>query len=119
MLKRVLVVDDNEDMVGTTVTLLRLAGHESMGLSDPNGIIDTVLQFRPDVVILDLAMPGKDGFSAAREIRSAIGGKRPVLIAYSGERLVDAKERAKASGFNFYVVKPCDAKFLMALVAES
>jgi DNA-binding response OmpR family regulator len=116
--KRVLIVDDNADMVTTTMALLRLAGHETRGLSDAVTIMDTIREFDPDVVILDLAMPDKDGLAAAREIRKSMPGKRPVLIACSAEHNAH-KLAAREAGFKFYVAKPCDPDYLVSLVDQT
>ena len=118
--KRVLVVDDNADMVATTVAMLRLRGHDSRGLRNALTLLDTIREFDPDVVILDLAMPGKDGLAAAREIRASIPGKRPTLIACTGEHVNEGyKAKAKEHGFNFYVAKPCDPAYLVELVEQT
>jgi CheY-like chemotaxis protein len=115
--KRVLVVDDDADMVVTTTSLLRLAGHEAKGLTDTIDLLGVIHEFNPDVVILDLAMPGKDGLTAAKEILASNLSKHPVLIACSGERVL--KERIYASGFTFYAAKPCDPNYLLRLVDQT
>ena len=118
--KRVLVVDDNRDMVETFLALLEFSGHKGLGRNSAVDIVACVEEFDPDVVVMDLAMPVKDGLAAAREIRAAAPGNRPLLIACTGERFDDdGKTIAKKHGFNFYLKKPCDTKVLLALIANA
>src|SRR4051794_28308070 len=82
---RVLVVDDNADIVLTTVELLKAIGHESMGCYNGMEAVECVRDYDPDVVITDIAMPAKNGWQAAQEIRAERGRRCPVLIAVSGQ----------------------------------
>lgn len=116
---RVLVVDDNRDQLATLMALLRLEGHVTEGHHDAMKIVARVREFQPDAVVLDLAMPGKSGLEAAKEIRNAIPGKYPMLIALTGE-LPDEQTRAlvQMNGFDYYLVKPCDPNVLTVLLAR-
>jgi DNA-binding response OmpR family regulator len=82
---RVLVVDDNQDLVLSLRTLLRTEHHDSRGLYKADDILEHVRDYNPHVVIMDLAMPGKSGWEAAKEIRACVPGKRLVLVALTGE----------------------------------
>jgi CheY-like chemotaxis protein len=114
---RVLIVDDNADHVDTLATLLRLEGHTTRGIYTALDIVNEVKQFKPDVVVLDIAMPGRDGWAAATAIRTAFAGPRPVLIACSGEYTKSEHVRlSKSRGFDHYVVKPCDTEELLELI---
>ena len=109
---RVLVVDDNQDMVDSLLVLLEADGYDAKGVYSARTIIADVQKFDPDVMIMDIAMPGKSRWNAAR-------GKRPMLIAVSGEYTKGADRlRAELSGFDYYLIKPCDPMVLLKLVAS-
>ena len=82
---RVVVVDDNRDIVATTIALLRVVGHDAKACYDGKAVLPCIRDFDPDVVVMDIGLPGKSGWDAAREVRDAIPGKRPLLIGMSGE----------------------------------
>jgi len=117
--KRVIVVDDNLDAVMSMITLLGLEGHQAKGFGNAVGIVEEILEFDADAVVLDIVMPQKSGWDAAREIRQKIPGQRPVLIAVSGEYAGDAKKVTAMEGFNYFLMKPVDPKVLTALLEKS
>ena len=80
-------------------------------------IADAIRDFKPDAVVLDLAMPGKSGWTAAREIRDEFGASSPILIALTGKFATPA-EQAYLHGVNFdvYLLKPCDPKLVTRMV---
>lgn len=78
---RVLVADDERDIVLTLTELPREEGHEAHGLYDGTDVMPAVRDFDPDVVLLDIAMPGMTGWEVARQIRQVCGHERPLLIA--------------------------------------
>src|SRR5438132_8468026 len=101
---RVLVVDDNRDIVLTTMALLRLEGHESKPCYDGSEVYDCVREFDPDVVLLDIGLPGRNGWDVARQIREQIPGKRPMLICITGQYTKGAdKILAEMAGFDYYL----------------
>lgn len=116
---RVLVVDDNRDMVDSLLALLQIDGYNAKGIYNASTIVADVQDFNPDVVIMDIAMPGKTGWDAARDVRGHKSGKRPLLIALSGQ-YTKIRDRmvAELSGFDYYLIKPCDPKVLLQLVAS-
>jgi len=114
---RVLVVDDDRDMVLSLMALLRTEGYETRGLHDARNILQQVHEYDPEVVILDIAMPGRTGWEAARAIRSGLPDKRPLLIGISGEHTRGSDRiHSQTSGFDFYLMKPCDPKVLLTLL---
>jgi DNA-binding response OmpR family regulator len=117
--KRVLVVDDNKDQVDTLTALLGLRGYETQGHYDTLTILACIRDFDPDVAILDLAMPVKSGWDAAREIRATIPGKRPKLIALTAEQRLPAELRRDPTVFDDYLVKPCDPDVLVDLIEST
>jgi len=114
---RVLVVDDNRDFVLSLTALLRAEAYETRGLHDAADILQQIREFDPDVVILDIAMPGKTGWEAAAEIRASLPEKRLVLVGISGEYTSGAdRSVSEARGFDFYLMKPYDPDVLLTLL---
>ena len=117
---RVLVVDDSHDTVLTTMALLRDEGYDTNGCYSGTEVMPAVREYDPDVVLLDLALPGESGWELARQIRSQIYGKRPMLIAITGEYTKTAdKILSEMNGFDYYLVKPADPKVLFALLDKA
>ena len=114
---RVIVADDEADTVSTLTALLNDEGHDVIGVDGGAQVLSTVDAFDPDVVLLDIAMPGMSGFEIAKEIRRKYGEIRPLLIAITG-RYKKASDRmlAEIVGFNHHVVKPYDPNALLALL---
>ena len=80
-------------------------------------ILEQVRDFDPHMVILDLAMPGKSGWEAAKELRACLPGKRLVLVALTGEHTRGAdRDSSRMSGFDFHLMKPCDPNVLLTLL---
>ena len=117
---RVLVVDDDPDQLTTLMALVQLQGYEPQGEKDAMNVVGRIQQFDPDAVILDIGLPGKNGFDAAREIRATIGGRRPLLIGLSGQyiRTVD-RLLAGPAGFDHYLVKPAEPQVLLDLLKSA
>jgi CheY-like chemotaxis protein len=118
---RVLVVDDNKDMVDTLVALLSVTGHECFPCYSGTAAFSRVKEHDPDVVVLDIRMPGMDGWTIARHIRQAIPGKRPMLIAISGEHGESGQVPTQAAlvGVDYFLVKPADHNVLLSLIEKA
>jgi two-component system OmpR family response regulator len=124
---RVLVVDDNPDIVTTMVALLRTQGHETKECYHGSEVLPAVREFDPDVVLLDLGLPGESGWELARQIRELgkrgdeqNASSRPMLIAITGEYTNGAdKRRAEMAGFDCYLLKPADPNVLLAVLAKA
>jgi DNA-binding response OmpR family regulator len=118
--RRILVADDEQDMVLTLSALLRAAGYETQGVYRGAEVAAAVQAFNPDVVLLDLAMPDRSGWEVARDIRAAGGDERPVLIAISGLYNQHAADRilGMAAEFDHYVAKPYDPLALLSLLCR-
>jgi CheY-like chemotaxis protein len=114
--RKVLVVDDNEDTVETMTLLLRGIGHEV--LSAQNGIhaLDMARQFRPDIVFLDLGLPGRDGCEVARQLRREPGLEAVRILAVTGSSRDEDRERFQQAGCDGYLLKPLDPVFLDTLL---
>jgi PAS domain S-box-containing protein len=113
---RLLIVDDNRDTVDSLAMLLRLNGHEvSTADSGPSGL-EAALAIAPDVVLLDLGLPGIDGYEVALRIREKTG--KSVLIAMTGYGQAEDRERSKEAGFDYHLIKPVDPVKLQDLLTE-
>jgi CheY-like chemotaxis protein len=117
---RVLVADDERDTVLTLLELLREEGHETHGVYDGNDVMPAIREFDPDVVLLDISMPGMIGWDVARKIRQVCGQERPLLIAISGVYKEAADQiLGKLAGFNYYLAKPYDPSVLITLLRDA
>jgi two-component system, OmpR family, response regulator len=114
--QRVLVVEDNLDQVHTLAMLLRFEGHEVDFAINGYAAIDAAERFRPDVVLLDLGLPGLDGFEVCKWLKRHPALERARLIAVTGYGTEADRDRARAAGFEHHLVKPYDPKELLSLV---
>ena len=114
---RVIVVDDEADSVAMLKVLLNDEGHDVVGLQRGTEVLDAVKDFDPDAVLLDIAMPDKNGYEIAKEIRSRYGEVRPMLIAITGRyKLASDRILSEIVGFDHHVTKPYDPKALLSLL---
>jgi CheY-like chemotaxis protein len=116
--RRVLVVDDNEDGAESLALLLTLNGHEAYIAHDGTEAIEVAERERPDVVLLDIGLPGLNGFEVSRRIRERTWGKDVVLVAVTGWGQDEHRRASTEAGFDAHLVKPVDHDALMALVAS-
>ena len=114
----ILVVEDNDDARETLQTLLELMGHRVDGARDGIAGVQIALASRPDVALVDLGLPGMDGYEVARRLR-AEGGLRPYLIALTGYGAREDRDRALEAGFDAHVTKPVAMEALDALLATA
>lgn len=115
---RIVVADDNEDVIWPLVTMLRHAGHEVLAASGGAQAIELADGNEPDVMILDIGMPGIGGHEVARRIRRRPYGQRLVLIALTGWGQEADKQAALEAGFDVHFVKPVVFDTLTAYLAE-
>ena len=106
--RRVLVVDDNADAAATLGTILQLLGHAAHCLNDPHEVIECVEAFAPEIVFLDIGMPGLNGYDVARELRAHPAGRSLTLVALTGWGQAEDRKRTAEAGFDHHVVKPAD-----------
>ena len=111
--RRILVVDDNVDAANTLHDLLDLDGFSVSTVYDGVAAVAMAEAFQPEIVVMDIGMPGMDGYDAARLIRQQPGGAGMVLIAVTGWGQATDKKRASAAGFDHHLVKPVDYDLLM------
>ena len=105
---RVLVVDDNVDAAQTLADLLAMSGHEVRMAHDGPGALAAAVMWNPDAVLLDIGLPGLNGFDVARRIRLEATHRAMVLVALTGYGQAADRQRANEAGFDHHLVKPAD-----------
>ena len=116
---KVVVVDDDLDTLELVRCLLRLQGAQVVGVSTPGEALTTVIGVMPEVLLVDIAMPGEDGYALIRQVRALAsdrGGRIPAaaLTAYA---TLEDRRRALLAGYNEHIPKPVDPTRLIATVA--
>jgi two-component system, OmpR family, response regulator len=117
--RRVLLVDDSVDAAEALSMLLETLGHEVRTMHDGTSALAIVDEFRPEAVILDIGLPGMDGFALARELRKRPSTRDVLLIALTGYGGDEDRLRARAAGFDHHLVKPVAFVDLEDLIARS
>ena len=113
---RILVVEDNDDIRETLKDLLEMCGHHVDVAEDGSSGVERTLFLRPDVALIDIGLPGLDGYQVAERIRAEMPDAGTRLIALTGYGQPDDKRRALAAGFNAHLVKPVDFDDLRRLL---
>jgi len=116
--RRVLIVEDNDDVRDSLRALLEQSGHELYEAVDGPSGVERALEVRPDVVLIDLGLPGMDGYAVANSIRSA-PGYSAVLVAITGYGQSEYRARATDAGFQAYLLKPVDPAELEKIIAQA
>jgi CheY-like chemotaxis protein len=116
--RRVLIVDDNDDGAESLAMLLRIAGHQTHKAHDGIEAIEEAERLRPDAVLLDIGLPGMNGYEACRRIREEPWGKELFLVALTGWGQEEDRHKSEAAGFDAHMVKPADVDVLMTLLAS-
>jgi len=115
---RIIVADDDRDMVASLMMLLRDEGHDIRGFHSGRQVMHAVINFNPDVVVLDINLPEVSGWQLASTIRTLRMKNQPLLIGISGVFTKGGdKVLAQINGFDHYLVKPYDPNALLALLA--
>jgi CheY-like chemotaxis protein len=109
---RILIVDDNVDAAQTVAMFLQLGGHEVTTAADGNEALSSVAEFAPQVVLLDIGLPGMDGYEVARRLRQMPQGRDALLVALTGYGRPDDARRVDSAGFDEHYVKPADMDVL-------
>ena len=114
--RRILVVDDNIDAAESLSLLLKADGHEIEMAHDGLAAVAATARFAPDIVLLDIGLPGLNGYEAAMCMRQhARSGSRPTLVALTGWGQQQDRARAAQAGFDLHLTKPVDPAVIMAL----
>ena len=115
--RRILIVDDNVDGAETLALLLRMQGNDVRTVHDGEAALRAAQTFRPEVVFLDIGLPGMDGYEVARALRAMpeLAGVR--LAALTGYGKDEDRYRAREAGFDVHLVKPVDPERLEQILA--
>jgi signal transduction histidine kinase/DNA-binding response OmpR family regulator len=114
--RRVLVVDDNVDAAESLALVLRAAGHRVWTAHSGPAALQAAPEVRPEAVVLDIGLPGMDGYEVARRLRGEASG--PLLVALTGYGQDDDRRRSREAGFHHHLVKPVDPEELERLLAQ-
>jgi CheY-like chemotaxis protein len=114
--RRILVVDDNRDAAESMSMLISVWGHETRSAHEGPSALALASEFQPELVLLDIGLPGMDGYEVARRLQEMPGLRNTVLIAMTGYGQEEDRLRSKAAGFARHLVKPADPMKLRALI---
>src|SRR5262249_16046142 len=117
--RRVLVVEDQPALARVTVALLKKLGHEVRAAADGPEALLAVPQYNPEVVLLDIGLPGMDGYEVARCLRTEMGSAAPMLVAMTGYSQHEVKRHARKAEFDHHLVKPADMGVLRELLTQT
>src|ERR1700750_1881449 len=106
--RRVLIVDDNEDAANSLAMVLQLGGHQTASVYTAADALAYAADFRPDVVLLDIGLPGMDGYEVAQRLRELPGLRNVRLVAVTGYGRSDDRLRAREAGFDEHLTKPVE-----------
>jgi two-component system CheB/CheR fusion protein len=112
---RVLLVEDYVDAATSTAEIVRLDGHDVRLAPDGPTALEAASAMEPDVVLLDLGLPGMDGYEVARRLAASCR-RKPYLIAVSGFGGDDARQRSAEAGIDLYLLKPADPEQLLRIL---
>ncbi len=114
---RVLVVDDNVDTADTLVTILEIEGHKATKVHDGLEVLEAARKFAPDVILLDVGLPGLNGYQVASLLREERLFDKTLLVGITGGGTEAHDLAAGEAGFDIQLVKPFKAEALLALLA--
>jgi CheY-like chemotaxis protein len=112
----VLVVDDNVDSADSLALLLRLRGHEVAVAYDGPGALQTAGSFHPEAVLLDIGLPGLDGYQVASRLRRGRRTSKALLLALTGYGQEEDQIRSRQAGFDHHLTKPIDPQVIYDLL---
>jgi two-component system CheB/CheR fusion protein len=116
-LLRVLIVEDRETLAETAALMLRLWGHDVRIAHDGPTALAAARTYRPDVILLDIGLPGMNGYDVARQLRAEAGRRRPLIAAVTGYGQDEDRRRSQEAGCDHHLVKPIDPPALHAFLA--
>lgn len=117
MSERILVVDDDRATADTLALLIRTLGCESKAVYSGQAAIDATADFEPDMALIDISMPERNGYETVAGIRQQEGGTHVILVALTGWSREQDKRRAYDAGFDLHVTKPMRVETLKELLA--
>jgi DNA-binding response OmpR family regulator len=115
--RRILIVEDNVDSAKSLAMLLELSGHAVHTAHDGNQGLALADTLRPDLVLLDIGLPGLNGYEVCRRIRQTAWGKDLMIVALTGWGQEEDRARSRQAGFSAHLVKPVDVSALVGMLA--
>jgi CheY-like chemotaxis protein len=115
---RILLIDDNVDANESMGSLLKLLHYDVRTAKDAETGLDIAIAFKPHLILSDIGLPGMDGYQLAPALRKATGARKMIIAAVTGYGLASDRLRSQAAGFDYHLVKPIDADFLLNFVAQ-
>lgn len=116
--RRVLVVDDNQDSAKMLALMLKIEGHDTHTAFDGPSALKAAQVLSPEVVFLDIGLPGMNGYAVAQELRALPGFENVMLVAMTGHGEDEDRRRSKEAGFDHHLVKPADPEVVIQLLAQ-
>lgn len=116
--RRVVLVDDNADARATLADVLEMLGHHVLVAADGPEALRLTWEEQPEAYVVDIGLPGMDGYEVARKLRQTPGGEQALLIALSGYGSAEDKERAREVGFDAHLTKPANVEELQRLLTR-
>jgi signal transduction histidine kinase/ActR/RegA family two-component response regulator len=117
--RRIVLIEDNEDARGALATALRFFGHEVFVGSTAEEALELARTEAPDTFVLDIGLPGTDGYSLAKALRATSEGQNATLIALTGYGTERDRDRARDAGFSHHLTKPLDVDTLIKLLGDA
>jgi PAS domain S-box-containing protein len=117
--RRVLVVDDNRDAAESLETLLQLWGHQARSAQDGPEALSLMAELEPEIVLLDIGLPGMDGYEVARRMRTMPAGRNALIVAVTGYGRNSDRLQSQEAGFDHHLVKPVLPEVLHELIASA
>jgi CheY-like chemotaxis protein len=117
--RRVLIVDDNQDGAESLSLMLRFAGHQAETAHDGLQAIEAAETLRPEAILLDIGLPGLNGYEVCRRIREQPWGANVLMVAVTGWGQDEDRQRSRDAGFDMHMVKPVDPEAILRLLASS
>ena len=115
--RKILVADDDQDSAESLAMLFQLMGHDVRSAQSGLAAISVAEEFLPELIFLDIGMPGLDGYEVCRRIRQQAWGQTMVIAALTGWTRDEDRDRSQQAGFNHFLVKPVDPKALEDVIA--
>jgi two-component system CheB/CheR fusion protein len=116
--RRILVVDDNVDAAESLALLLQISGHEVRTAHDGPGVLSLARTYLPDIIFLDIGLPGMDGYEIARRLRQQGETARTLLVAVTGYGQEEDRRRSQEAGFDHHLTKPVNLQELQSLLVS-
>ena len=117
-MNRIVLVEDNEDTVELMGTLLSQNGFDVRTASDGLAAVALIEAFSPDVALIDIGLPGIDGFEVARRVRTTSNNPHVILLALTGYDQLATRARAIRAGFDAHLIKPVRLSQILAITAR-